>query len=93
LLRQAAHMPKPYWVNLLYQHAWKLPLKLERPLELYSAEEVERLASQRISVDMGWSMSHDERKRFSTIWLSTGAGCSLSPIRGQSLISTLKMRG
>jgi len=51
LLRQAAHMPKPYWVNLLYQHAWKLPLKLERPLELYSAEEVERVALQRISTD------------------------------------------
>jgi len=55
LLRQAANMPKPYWVNLLYQHAWQLPLKLERPLELYSAEEVEQVALQRISADRGWS--------------------------------------
>ena len=45
-------MPKPYWVNLLYQHAWQLPLNLERPLELYSAEKVEWVALQRISADM-----------------------------------------
>jgi len=54
-------MPKPYWVDLLYQHALQLPIKLERPLDLYSAEEVERLALQWISADMGWSQPIRER--------------------------------
>ncbi|KIM45586.1 hypothetical protein M413DRAFT_344094 [Hebeloma cylindrosporum] len=91
LLRRAANMPKPYWVNLLYQHAWSghpplplpipipfplplsLKLKLERPLDLYSAEELERVALQWITADMGWPNPVRQRTIVSTPRLGEGA--------------------
>ncbi|KAF4620245.1 hypothetical protein D9613_000070 [Agrocybe pediades] len=53
-------MARPIWVNLFYkcEHLSSGTLKLEKPLELYSSEELERVVLVWESTQVGWR-THD----------------------------------